>query len=103
MTHAIGVTGSTVTSAGLILAGTFTVLGLAGGNIQAQELGFAIAFGVLLDTFFVRTLLVPSIAMLLGRWNWWPSSLSRTAPAAGSASLKPVSSLEGADSLDGAE
>jgi RND superfamily putative drug exporter len=83
VTRAIGVTGVTVTSAGLILAGTFAVLGLAGGNIQAQELGFAIAFGVLLDTFFVRTLLVPSIAMLLGRWNWWPATLSRPGPTVG--------------------
>jgi RND superfamily putative drug exporter len=77
LTHAIGITGRTITSAGLILAGTFAVLGLAGGSSEAQELGFSIAFGVILDTFFVRTLLVPSIAMLLGRWNWWPSALSR--------------------------
>jgi RND superfamily putative drug exporter len=83
LTRAIGITGTTVTSAGVILAGTFAVLGLAGGNTQAQQLGFAIAFGVLLDTFFVRTLLVPSIARLAGRWNWWPSALSRQ--AAGSA------------------
>lgn len=64
-----------MTSAGTILAGTFAVLGLVGGNSQAQQLGFAIAFGVFLDTFFVRTLLVPSIAMLLGLWNWWPSRM----------------------------
>jgi putative drug exporter of the RND superfamily len=82
VTRAIAVTGVTITSAGLILAGTFTVLGLAGGNTQAQELGFSIAFGVVLDTFFVRTLLVPSIAMLLGRWNWWPATLSRPGSAA---------------------
>jgi RND superfamily putative drug exporter len=75
--HAISITGTTVTSAGIILAGTFTVLGLAGSSSEAQQLGFSIAFGVLLDTFFVRTLLIPSIAVLLGRWNWWPSSLSR--------------------------
>lgn len=77
LTRAIGITGGTVTSAGIILAGTFAVLGLAGGSSQAQQLGFAIAFGVVLDTFFVRTLLIPSIAMLLGRWNWWPSALSK--------------------------
>jgi RND superfamily putative drug exporter len=81
LTRAIGITGGTVTSAGIILAGTFVVLGLAGGRSDAQQLGFSIAFGVVLDTFFVRSLLVPSIAMLLGRWNWWPSALSR--PTAG--------------------
>ena len=75
---AVGVTGGTVTSAGLILAGTFTVLGFSGGgNTQIEQIGFAIAFGILLDTFFVRTLLVPSVAVLLGRWNWWPSRLCR--------------------------
>jgi len=74
---AVGITGTTVTSAGLILAGTFTVLGLVGGNQQVQQIGFGIAFGILLDTFFVRTLLVPSIVALLGRWNWWPSKLYR--------------------------
>jgi RND superfamily putative drug exporter len=85
MTRAIGITGGTVTSAGIILAGTFVVLGLAGGRSDAQQLGFSVAFGVVLDTFFVRTLLVPSIATLLGRRNWWPSRLSRPptgAPAA---------------------
>jgi RND superfamily putative drug exporter len=76
VTKAIGVTGSTVTSAGLVLAGTFTVFGLAGGDKQFQEIGFSIAFGILLDTFLVRTLLVPSIVVLLGRWNWWPSKLT---------------------------
>jgi RND superfamily putative drug exporter len=87
LTRAIGITGGTITSAGIILAGTFAVLGLAGGSGEAQELGFSIAFGVVLDTFFVRTLLVPSIAMLLGRWNWWPSALSR--PAAGAPLIVP--------------
>jgi RND superfamily putative drug exporter len=78
VTRAIERTGGTITSAGLILAGTFTVLGLASNNAQARQLGFTIAFAVVLDTFFVRTLLVPSIAVLLGRWNWWPSALSRS-------------------------
>jgi len=78
VTRAIERTGGTITSAGLILAGTFTVLGLASNNPQARQLGFTIAFAVFLDTFFVRTLLVPSIAVLLGRWNWWPSALSRS-------------------------
>jgi len=59
VTTAIGVTGTTVTSAGLILAGTFTVLGLVGGDSSVEQIGFGVAFGILLDTFFVRTLLVP--------------------------------------------
>ncbi len=88
--RAIGVTGGTVTSAGLILAGTFAVLGLSGGNAQVEQVGFSIAFGITLDTFFVRTLLVPSVAVLLGRWNWWPSRLHRQAlsPVPGRRDLK---------------
>jgi RND superfamily putative drug exporter len=76
LTRAIGATGGTITSAGLILGGSFAVLALVAGSEQARQLGFTIAFAVLLDTFFVRTLLVPSIAVLLGRCNWWPSKLS---------------------------
>jgi putative drug exporter of the RND superfamily len=74
--RAVEATGTTVTSAGLILAGTFAVL-TATGTTQVQEIGLGLAAGILLDTFFVRTLLVPSVAVLLGRWNWWPSHLSR--------------------------
>ncbi|HET9174405.1 MAG TPA: MMPL family transporter [Candidatus Saccharimonadales bacterium] len=74
---AVGITGTTVTSAGLILAGTFAIFGLEGGSRQFQEIGYAIAFGILLDTFFVRTLFVPAIVALLGRWNWWPGALYR--------------------------
>lgn len=76
VSKAVGITGTTVTSAGLILAGSFTILGLVGDNVQVQQIGFAVAFGILLDTFFVRTLLVPSIVALLGPRNWWPSKLS---------------------------
>jgi RND superfamily putative drug exporter len=74
--RAIGATGTTVTSAGLVLAGTFGVLTLA-GDTQVREIGLGLAAGILLDTFLVRTLLVPSVAVLLGRWNWWPSHLWR--------------------------
>jgi RND superfamily putative drug exporter len=94
LTHAIGITGGTVTSAGLILAGTFTVLGLApGGGMKASQIGFAVAFGVLLDTFFIRTLLTPAIVVLLGRWNWWPASQSAvrdTAPSHQPAATSPA-------------
>ena len=77
---AIAKTGPTVTSAGLILAGTFGVYALASGGVmggQLQSIGMGLALGILLDTFVVRTLLVPSAVVLLGRWNWWPSRLSR--------------------------
>jgi len=82
LVQAVGRTGGTITSAGLILAGTFSVLAIAGNSDQARQLGFTVAFAVLLDTFFVRTLLVPSVALLLGRWNWWPSALSHPVRAA---------------------
>jgi RND superfamily putative drug exporter len=73
---AVGSTGTTVTSAGLILAGTFVVLTIATtGSIR--QVGIGLAVGVLLDTFLVRTLIVPSVVVLLGRWNWWPSHLYR--------------------------
>jgi putative drug exporter of the RND superfamily len=79
--RAVGRTGPTVTSAGLVLAGTFAVLAVAGGSgsggSQVQDIGAGLAIGILMDTFLVRTLLVPSTVALLGRWNWWPSRMSR--------------------------
>jgi RND superfamily putative drug exporter len=77
--HAVGATGSTVTSAGLVLAGTFAVFAVVGsqqpGGQQFADLGAGLAIGILMDTFLVRTLLVPSTVALLGKWNWWPSDL----------------------------
>ena len=79
--RAIGRTGATVTTAGVILGGTFAILAIAvggtAGGQQIQQIGYGIAAGVLMDTFFVRSMLVPSLVVLLGRWNWWPSHLSR--------------------------
>jgi len=93
--RAIAVTGTTVTSAGLVLAGTFLVLtvvaGSGSGGSQIRDIGIGLALGILMDTFLVRTLLVPSTVVLLGRWNWWPSRMSRpdrqitAEPAAGAA------------------
>jgi RND superfamily putative drug exporter len=81
--RAISRTGSTVTSAGIILGGTFAVFGIVGGGgsggSQLRAIGFGLAAGILMDTFLVRTLLVPSTVILLGRRNWWPSSLARDA------------------------
>jgi RND superfamily putative drug exporter len=91
--HAVQATGTTVTSAGLILAATFGVAAIAGTTDQIRQLGTGIATGVLLDTFFVRTLLVPSMVALLGRWNWWPSALGRRAEAA------PAPAVEAAPAL----
>jgi len=65
-------TGAVITSAGLILAGTFGAL-MSLPLVGVFQLGFTIALGLLVDTFLVRTALVPSIAFLLGDLNWWPS------------------------------
>ncbi len=79
--RAMGATGPTVTSAGLVLAGSFVVLAIVGGagqgNGQIRVIGVGLAVGILLDTFVVRTVLVPATVELLGRWNWWPSAMSR--------------------------
>src|SRR4029077_20213098 len=81
VSRAVGATGTTVTSAGLVLAGTFAVFALVGGRgsggRQNRDVGGRLALGVLMDTFIVRTVLVPCTVILLGRWNWWPSALSR--------------------------
>lgn len=71
--EAVRHTGRIITSAGVILAGTFAVL-LVAPLRSLMQLGLAAAVGILLDTFVVRALLVPALAVLLGRWNWWPSA-----------------------------
>jgi len=75
MLRGLAVTGGVITSAGIVLAGTFAVLGVL-PLVFLTELGFLIAFGVLLDTFVVRSVLVPAIAFELGPRIWWPSSLA---------------------------
>jgi putative drug exporter of the RND superfamily len=78
VSRALVATGTTVTSAGLVLGGTFSVFAVVGaqqGSSQFRDVGAGLALGVLMDTFLVRTLLVPSTVILLGRWNWWPSKL----------------------------
>jgi RND superfamily putative drug exporter len=69
-------TGGVITSCGLILAGTFATLTTAPLQMVFQ-VGAAIAIGVLIDTFLIRALVIPSIASLLGRWNWWPGRINR--------------------------
>ena len=75
--RALAVTGGVITSAGIVLAGTFSVLAVLPLTFLT-ELGFVVAFGVLLDTFLVRSVLVPAIALTLGDKFWWPSTLSRS-------------------------
>jgi len=66
-------TGSVITSAGIILAGTFAVLATLPIQVLVQ-FGVITAIGVLLDTFIVRPLLVPALTALLGRWSFWPGA-----------------------------
>src|SRR6201999_3406944 len=87
--RALSVTGTAVTSAGLVLAGTVGGRALPGAwcagaqNVRTiVNVGVGLALGVLMDTFLVRTLLVPSAVVLIGRWNWWPSALARERLAA---------------------
>ena len=72
-------TGGVITSAGLVLAATFAALGVIPILFLAQ-IAFIVAFGVLLDTFVVRSLLVPALSYDIGRAIWWPSALARSDP-----------------------
>jgi putative drug exporter of the RND superfamily len=74
--RALAVTGGVITSAGIVLAGTFSVLAVLPLTFLT-EIGFVVAFGVLLDTFLVRSVLVPSIGLSLGKTFWSPSALSK--------------------------
>ncbi len=72
----LAVTGGVITAAGAVLAGTFAALATLPVTALA-ELGFAVAFGVLLDTIIVRSVLVTALNLDLGRWMWWPGKLAR--------------------------
>ncbi|WP_406064306.1 MMPL family transporter [Micromonospora sp. NBC_00860] len=75
-------TGGVITSAGIVLAGTFAVLTVL-PLTQFVELGFAVALGILLDTIVVRSILVTALTIDLDRWIWWPGRLHRYAPKGG--------------------
>jgi RND superfamily putative drug exporter len=75
VTVALERTGGVITSAGLVLAATFSVL-MAVPLEALFQIGFVVALGLLADTFLVRALLVPSLAVLLGERNWWPGPTS---------------------------
>jgi RND superfamily putative drug exporter len=76
----LAATGGVITSAGLVLAGTFAALATL-PVVFVAELGVAVAFGVLLDTIVVRSVLVTAVSLDIGRWMWWPGALSRRPPS----------------------
>jgi RND superfamily putative drug exporter len=87
----LAVTGTVITSAGIVLAGTFSALAVL-PLVTLTEIGFTIAIGVLIDTFIVRTLLVPALVLDIGDRVWWPSALATAAAKISdslSASSKP--------------
>ncbi len=92
----LGVTGGVITSAGVVLAATFAALGVIPIMFLVQ-LAFIVAFGVLLDTVLVRSLLVPALAYDIGPLIWWPSKLGRPATDAAARDLPPAREPETAD------
>ncbi len=78
-----------ITSAGAVLAGTFAALATLPVTFLA-ELGFAVAFGVLLDTIVVRSVLVTALNLDLGRWVWWPSRLAREPATEADITVEPT-------------
>ncbi|NEE00689.1 MMPL family transporter [Phytoactinopolyspora halotolerans] len=72
----LAATGGVITSAGLVLAGTFSVF-LTMPLVFLAEIGFVVAFGVLLDTLIVRAVLVTALNLDIGRFMWWPSRLAK--------------------------
>jgi RND superfamily putative drug exporter len=92
MLRGLTVTGGVITSAGVVLAATFATL-LFTGLVFAAEMGIAVAFGVLLDTIVVRSLLVPALVLKAGDRVWWPSRTGRSVvepEGAGEADLAEV-------------
>jgi RND superfamily putative drug exporter len=90
---ALGATGGVITSAGLVLAATFSVLATL-PLVAFAEIGFAVALGVLLDTMIVRSVLVTAINLDVGSKIWWPSKLDRGAEPT------PVEAVEQVDALE---
>jgi putative drug exporter of the RND superfamily len=87
----LAVTGGVITSAGIVLAATFAVLGVL-PLVLLTQIGFVVAFGVLLDTLIVRSVLVPALAFDLDRRIWWPSRLAAPRQPAPSAPVQPAHS-----------
>jgi putative drug exporter of the RND superfamily len=91
----LAATGGVITSAGFVLAGTFAVLATIPSTFLT-EIGFAVAFGILLDTIVVRAVLVTALNLDVGRWMWWPSALARKPdPAPAELSQERAAALAG--------
>ena len=84
-------TGGVLTSAGIILAGTFSVLAIL-PIVASKEIGIVVAIGVLADTFLVRTILVPTLAVDLGQRFWWPTRVPVTTPTESKSTTAETSS-----------
>jgi putative drug exporter of the RND superfamily len=93
----LAVTGAVITSAGIVLAGTFSTLAVL-PLVALTEIGFTIAIGVLIDTFLVRSLLVPALVLEIGDKVWWPSALTHLA---GREQAAPVAPMQPADRVPG--
>ena len=76
MLKGLAVTGGVITSAGIVLAGTFSVLAVL-PLVALTQIGITVALGVLLDTFVVRSILVPALTFSIDEKTWWPSRLGR--------------------------
>jgi RND superfamily putative drug exporter len=94
----VGATGGVITAAGLIFAASMFGLLFASISTLVQA-GFVVGVGILLDTFLVRTITVPAIAVLFGEKNWWPSRWRPPAPAA----RTPEAGHDGQVSVDAEE
>jgi RND superfamily putative drug exporter len=82
-----------ITSAGLVLAATFSVLATL-PLVAFAEIGFAVALGVLLDTMVVRSVLVTAINLDVGSKIWWPSKLDRGGEPSATEAAEQVEALE---------
>jgi putative drug exporter of the RND superfamily len=89
ITVATARTGTVITSAGLILAGTFAALVVAPLQVL-QQVGLSVALGVLIDTLIVRSLLIPALTALIGEWVWWPSRPHRMSASSASSTGDPT-------------
>jgi RND superfamily putative drug exporter len=96
--RAVTRTGAIITSAGIIFAGTFAAL-ISSPLNSIAEAGTAITLGLLLDTFLVRSFVVPAVAVLLGRWNWWPSGRTPRPPAHDTETVEPQPTPRGTPHL----